>query len=31
MEQFNIIVNRPTPLIGLKCRDFITSSLGQDS
>jgi len=25
-----IIANRPTPLVGLKCRDFITSSLGQD-
>ena len=25
-----IISNRPTPLVGLKCRDFITSSLGQD-
>jgi len=24
-----IIANRPTPLVGLKCRDFITSSLGQ--
>ena len=24
-----IIFNRTTPLIGLKCRDFITSSLGQ--
>ena len=25
----NIIANRPTPLIGLKCRDFITSSQGR--
>ena len=25
-----IIANRPTPLIGLKCRDFITSSKGKD-
>jgi len=25
-----IVANRPTPLVGLKCRDFITSSLGQD-
>ena len=25
-----VISNRPTPLVGLKCRDFITSSLGQD-
>jgi len=25
----NIISNRPTPLIGLKCRDFITSSQGR--
>jgi len=26
----NIIPNRKTPLIGLKCRDFIQSSTGQD-
>ena len=26
----DIIVNRPTTLIGLKCRDFITSSQGKD-
>jgi len=26
----SIIANRPTPLIGLKCRDFITSSTGKD-
>ena len=26
----NIISNRPTPLIGLKCRDEITSSTGQN-
>ena len=25
----DIIANRPTPLIGLKCRDFITSSQGR--
>ena len=25
-----IIANRPTPLIGLECRDFIQSSTGQD-
>tara|TARA_Y100000114_G_scaffold50569_1_gene46191 strand:- start:2 stop:1270 length:1269 start_codon:yes stop_codon:yes gene_type:complete len=25
----DLIVNRPTPLIGLKCRDFITSSTGR--
>ena len=25
-----IIANRPTPLIGLKCRDFITSSQGKE-
>ena len=29
-SQVSIILNRTTPLIGLKCRDFITSSLGQD-
>jgi len=26
----DIIANRPTPLIGLKCRDFITSSQGRE-
>ena len=26
----SIIADRPTPIIGLKCRDFIQSSLGQD-
>ena len=26
----SIIPDRPTPIIGLKCRDFIQSSLGQD-
>ena len=29
-SQVSIILNRTTPLIGLKCRDFITSSLGQN-
>ena len=26
----DLILNRPTPLIGLKCRDFITSSQGKE-
>jgi hypothetical protein len=26
----DLIINRPTPLIGLKCRDFITSSQGKE-
>jgi len=29
-SSIDIIVNRPTPLVGLKCRDFITSSQGKD-
>jgi len=28
-SSLDLIVNRPTPLIGLKCRDFITSSTGR--
>ena len=28
-NSLDLIVNRPTPLIGLKCRDFITSSTGR--
>jgi len=29
-SSLDLIINRPTPLIGLKCRDFITSSTGRD-
>ena len=29
-SSLDLIVNRPTPLIGLKCRDFITSSTGRE-
>ena len=29
-SEIQIIVNRPKPLIGLKCRDFITSSTGKN-
>ncbi len=28
-SSLDLILNRPTPLIGLKCRDFITSSTGR--
>ena len=28
-SSLDLITNRPTPLIGLKCRDFITSSTGR--
>ena len=29
-SSLDLISNRPTPLIGLKCRDFITSSTGRE-
>ena len=29
-SSLDLIINRPTPLIGLKCRDFITSSTGRE-
>ena len=30
LSSVNVIVNRPNPLIGLKCRDFIQSSTGRN-
>jgi len=29
-NSIDLILNRPTPMIGLKCRDFITSSTGRE-